>query len=208
MFIAFEGGEGSGKSTQVALLARALELSHRVVVTREPGAGWLGSQVRGLVLDPAHTDLSPRAEALLYAADRAQHVATLVRPALNGGAVVLTDRYLDSSIAYQGAGRGLGSTDVAWISRWATAELLPHLTVVLDIDPRVGLARAGNSEFGARDRLEAQALAFHERVRAQFLALASAEPHRYLVADASASVLTTAALVLAAVRSVLERPTP
>lgn len=179
-FVALEGGEGAGKSTQLTLLETWLrERGHDVVVTREPGATGPGARIRALLLDPAAT-LSPRAEALLYAADRAQHVAEVVRPALQRGAVVLTDRYVDSSLAYQGAGRELSREEVARLSRWATEGLRPDLVVLLDIDPVVGLRRAGD----APDRIEAESLEFHRRVREAFLELAGQSPDRYLVVPA------------------------
>ena len=181
LFVVFEGGEGAGKSTQVTRLAAVLaDAGHEVVVTREPGATPVGAKVRALLLDPA-TSLSPRAEALLYAADRAQHVATVVRPALERGAVVISDRYVDSSLAYQGAGRALPVDEIASLSRWATDGLVPDVTLLLDLDPAVGLARAT----GSPDRIEQESLAFHHAVRAGFLALAGAEPDRYLVVSAT-----------------------
>ncbi len=180
LFVVFEGGEGAGKSTQVQRLARLIEAQGRaVVITREPGATPVGKQIRALLLDPG-TRLSPRAEALLYAADRAQHVATVVQPALDRGAVVLSDRYVDSSLAYQGAGRELELDEVAGLSRWATQGLRPDLTILLDIDPAIGLARAT----GSPDRIEAESLDFHKAVRRGFLALAAADPDRYLVVNA------------------------
>ena len=180
LFVVFEGGEGAGKSTQVKQLAAVLtEAGHEVVVTREPGATPVGARIRALLLDPA-TSLSPRAEALLYAADRAQHVATVVRPALERGAVVISDRYVDSSLAYQGAGRELPQDEVARLSHWATSGLVPDLTLLLDIDPAIGLARAT----GSPDRIEQESLAFHRAVRQGFLDLAAAEPDRYLVVSA------------------------
>jgi dTMP kinase len=180
LFVVFEGGEGAGKSTQVARLADALRAEGcEVVVTREPGATAVGARIRALLLDPA-TTLSARAEALLYAADRAQHVAEVVMPALARGAVVISDRYVDSSLAYQGAGRELDAEEVAELSRWATQGLRPRLTVLLDVDPEVGLARAT----GSPDRSEQESLGFHRAVRQGFLDLAGAEPHRYLVLPA------------------------
>jgi dTMP kinase len=182
VFVALEGGEGAGKSTQLGLLRDWLvEQDHEVVVTREPGGTPLGRRLRTLLLDHDTGSLAPRAEALLYAADRAEHVSDVVRPALTRGAVVLTDRYIDSSIAYQGAGRALDPSDIARISAWATEDLLPDLTVVLDIDPVVGLSRFAD----APDRLEAEPLAFHQAVRQGFLTLAAAQPDRYLVVDAA-----------------------
>ena len=180
VFVALEGGEGAGKSTQLALLETWLRARGcEVVVTREPGATAAGASIRALLLDPRST-LSARAEALLYAADRAQHVAEVVRPALERGAVVLTDRYVDSSLAYQGAGRELSTDEVARLSRWATEGLRPDLVVLLDVDPAVGLRRAGD----APDRIERESLEFHRRVREGFLDLAGQDPDRYLVVPA------------------------
>jgi dTMP kinase len=196
LFVVFEGGEGAGKSTQVKRLAAALEQQgHEVVVTREPGATVVGAQIRALLLDPS-TSLSARAEALLYAADRAQHVATVVRPALQRGAIVLSDRYVDSSLAYQGAGRALATDEVAELSHWATEGLRPDVTLLLDIDPVVGLARAT----GSPDRIEQEALTFHLAVRQGFLDLAAAHPERYLVVRAD---LTPDAVFAAVVARVL-----
>jgi dTMP kinase len=194
-FIAFEGGEGVGKSTQIARAAAWLRsLGHDVVETREPGGTPLGAHVRALVLDP-DGQITPRAEALLYAADRAQHVETVIRPALAAGAIVLTDRYVDSTLAYQGAGRGL--PDAELLTGWATGGLVPALTVLLDLDPRIGLARAGAR--ATPDRLEAAALSFHEAVRAGFRALADRAPERYAVIDAAQPVDLVAAQVRDAV---------
>ncbi|HWC36120.1 MAG TPA: dTMP kinase [Mycobacteriales bacterium] len=182
LFVAFEGGEGAGKSTQVRLLADRLRREgYDVVVTFEPGSTTIGAKLRQVLLDRESAGLSPVAEALLYAADRAQHVADVVRPALNRGAIVVTDRYVDSSIAYQGAGRALPDLEVRRLSSWATAGLLPDLTIVLDLPPEVGLRRRG----GPGDRLEDEGLAFHGRVRAMFLQLASHHRERYLVLDAT-----------------------
>jgi dTMP kinase len=195
MLIAFEGGEGVGKSTQVTRAAVWLrELGRDVVETREPGGTPLGTELRRLVLDPAG-HVTPRAEALLYAADRAQHVDTVIRPALAAGAVVLTDRFVDSTLAYQGAGRGLADAEI--VTRWATGGLVPDLTVLLDLDPRVGLARAGARS--APDRLEASSLAFHDAVRAGFLALAARAPDRYDVIDAGLAADAVAERVRAAI---------
>jgi dTMP kinase len=180
-FIALEGGDGAGKSTHARLLHGWLEgLGHEVVTTHEPGATATGRRLRELLL---HSDaLDPRAEALLFAADRAQHVATVVRPALERGAIVVTDRYSDSSVAYQGAGRSLDGAEVAQLSRWATRDLVPDLTVVLDVPPDVGRRRLG----GRPDRLESEPEEFHASVRQRFLDLARRHPRRYLVIDASA----------------------
>lgn len=180
MFIAFEGGEGAGKSTQEQRLAdHLLARGYEVVRTREPGGTPAGEAIREIVLSPAYDGLDDRAEALLFAASRGEHVARVIRPALQRGAVVVCDRYLDSSVAYQGAGRNLGMDAVRELSLWATNALLPDLTVVLDIDPEVGLAR-----LDSRDRLEAQPLDYHRRVRQAFLDLAAADPSRYVVIDA------------------------
>jgi dTMP kinase len=201
-FVVFEGGEGSGKSTQCARLAAHLtSQGHEVVRTREPGGTDLGRTLRSALLDHHDAVVDPRAEALLYAADRAQHVAELIRPALDRGAVVVSDRYVDSSLAYQGAGRALSAADVAALSRWATGGLVPVLTVVLDVPPSVGLARAGR--VGAADRLESEPLAFHERVRAGFLDLAAQEPARYCVLDATQEPDDVAAAVAVAVDAAL-----
>ncbi|HEY0002822.1 MAG TPA: dTMP kinase [Actinoplanes sp.] len=184
IFVVFEGGEGAGKSTQVERLAAALRAEGRdVVVTREPGATDVGARIRGLVLDKSESP-SPRAEALLYAADRAHHVATVVRPALARGAVVVSDRYVDSSLAYQGAGRTLPVPEISWLSSWATGGLKPDLVVLLDVDPGVGLGRVDSRGQGT-DRLESESRSFHERVRYAFLDLAAADPRRYLVLDAA-----------------------
>ncbi|WP_030299336.1 dTMP kinase [Streptomyces katrae] len=180
-FIALEGGDGAGKSTQVEALADWIRgKGHEVVVTREPGATPVGKRLRSILLDVSSAGLSNRAEALLYAADRAEHVDTVVRPALERGAVVISDRYIDSSVAYQGAGRDLSPTEIARISRWATDGLVPHLTVLLDVSPEA--ARERFTE--APDRLESEPAEFHQRVRAGFLTLAAADPGRYLVVDA------------------------
>ncbi|MGI8948599.1 MAG: dTMP kinase [Ornithinimicrobium sp.] len=178
VFVAFEGGDGAGKSTQARLLGDWVgEQGREVVLTREPGGTELGRTVRDVVLHGDH--VTPRAEALLFAADRAHHVASLVRPALDRGAVVLTDRYVDSSIAYQGAARELACAEIRDLSLWATQGLLPHLTVLLDVAPKQGRARRGD----VHDRLEREGEDFHDRVRRGFLDLAAADPSRYLVLD-------------------------
>lgn len=203
VFVSFEGGDGAGKSTQVALLGHHLaELGREVVVTREPGGTPLGRELRQAVLHGE--DLDPRTEALLYAADRAHHVASLVRPALERGAVVLTDRYLDSSVAYQGSGRGLGADEVEQLSLWATYGLLPHLTVLLDLDPAVGLARLT----GDPDRLESAGDEFHRRTRQAFLDRAAADPARWLVLDATRPADELAAAVRARLAPLLDGPAP
>jgi dTMP kinase len=193
--IAFEGVEGAGKSTQVELLRQALEKAgRRVVTTREPGGTPVGEQVRSILLDPAST-LDARTEALLFAAARAQLVAQVIRPALERAEVVLCDRYLDSSLAYQGAARGLGLEPVAAINGFATEGLLPDLVVLLRVDPAEGLAR----QRGGRDRIERQDLEFHQRVAQGFLDLAAADPDRFVVIDGAAPVDRVAAEVRAAV---------
>jgi dTMP kinase len=182
VFIAFEGGDGAGKSTQARLLCGWLqELGHTVVVTREPGGTAFGRTVREIVLHGEH--VVPRAEALLFAADRAQHVQTVVLPALGRGEVVITDRYVDSSVAYQGAGRDLGVDEVRELSVWATGGVVPDLTVLVDLPSEVGRARRR----GVHDRLESEPAEFHGAVRELFLALADAEPDRYLVVDGELS---------------------
>jgi dTMP kinase len=181
LFVSFEGGEGSGKSTQTELLKEYLEsIGKKVLLTREPGGTPLGKQLREILLDNKTGNISPRAEALLYAADRANHVYSLIQPALTEGQVVITDRYLDSSVAYQGAGRILQPSEVARISRWATENLAPNLTIVMDIPAELGLSR-----LRSLDRLEAEPLAFHERIRQEFLNIAGSDPERYFVVDAT-----------------------
>ncbi|HET6729954.1 MAG TPA: dTMP kinase [Jiangellaceae bacterium] len=182
VFIAFEGGEGAGKSSRAHALAERLRAGGReVVLTHEPGDTRIGRHVRHLVLDPSSAGLDPWAEALLYAADRAEHVSSVIRPALDRGAVVLTDRYVDSSLAYQGVGRGLGVDAVAAVSAFATDGLVPDLTVVLDVPASLGRSRLA----GPADRLEGEADVFHERVRQAFLDVAATAPQRYLVVDAT-----------------------
>jgi len=202
LFVTFEGGDGSGKSTQAALLEAWLTDAGRTVVrTREPGGTDLGVELREIVLH-RRGHIAPRAEALIYAADRAHHIATLVRPALARGEVVIQDRYLDSSVAYQGAGREIDGREVRDVSLWATEGLLPDLTVLLDLDPAVGRTRldAARTRY---DRLEAEAAEFHVRVRDAYLALAAAEPERFLVLDASLPVDELATAVRARVADAL-----
>ncbi|GEP39219.1 hypothetical protein NPS01_28820 [Nocardioides psychrotolerans] len=196
VFVCFEGGEGSGKSTQSRLLRTWLEeRGHDVVLTFEPGDTPVGRELRRIVLSPETGVLADRTEVLLYAADKAEHVETLVQPALDRGAVVVTDRYVDSTLAYQGAGRALAVDEVEQVARWATHDLRPHLSVVLDLEPAAGLGR-----FEGRDRIEGESLEFHQRVRAAFLAMAAADPEHYLVLDARGTVDDLAG----AVRSRLE----
>ena len=180
VFVCFEGGEGAGKSTQARLLQGWLEeAGHPVVLTFEPGDTEVGRKVRQIVLDPATGELSHRTEVLLYAADKAEHVDTVVLPALEQGEVVITDRYVDSALAYQGAGRVQDLVEVERVNRWATRDLRPHLTVVLDLEPERAFGR-----FVERDRIEAESVEFHQRVRAAFPRMAGADPEHYLVVDA------------------------
>jgi len=200
LFIAFEGGEGSGKSTQSKLLQNWLESEGiQVILTREPGGTSLGQGLRSILLSKETGHISPRAEALLYAADRAHHVYSVIQPNLDRGHVVITDRYSDSSIAYQGAGRILSSEEVARISRWATNALTPHLTIILDQAPEIGLARIEDG-----DRLESEAIDFHERVRDEYSILAGADPDRYLVLNATLDVNELATRVQERVKPLLE----
>jgi dTMP kinase len=205
VLLAFEGGEGAGKSTQARLLAIWLrEQGYEVVSTHEPGATKVGMRLRALLLDTAHTGLSPRAETLMYAADRAEHVAAVMLPALERGAIVVTDRYVDSSLAYQGAGRRLPVKDVADLNKWATGGVVPALTILLDLSPDAGLGRRERSA----DRLEAEPAEFHQRVRAGFLALADAEPERYLVLDATRPPADLSREIQARIRELLPDPVP
>lgn len=200
-FVAFEGGDGAGKTTQIERAAGWLRQAGRdVVVTREPGGTELGARIRELLLHGG--DIAPRAEALLFAADRAHHIATVVRPAMASGAVVLQDRYIDSSVAYQGAGRSLDPAEIEGLSLWATGDLRPDLTVLLDVSPQVGRRRRG----AVQDRLEQEADDFHARVREHFLQLAAADPDRYLVLDAAAAVTTIAESVRARLTQLLGVP--
>ena len=184
VFITFEGGDGSGKSTQIHSVRDWFESRGReVIVTREPGGTELGTEIRRLVQNGPE-DVDARTEALLYAADRAYHVATVIRPALERGAVVLGDRYIDSSLAYQGAARSLGVDEIASLSAWATRGLYPSLTFLLDLPPEVGARRRTD----APDRMERESMDFHERVRHEYLRLADAEPDRFVVIDAVGTV--------------------
>ena len=199
MLVAFEGGEGSGKSTQARKLAEWLtERGVAVTTTHEPGATDFGAKVRSILLDSGDGSLTPRAEALLFAADRAHHVDTVIRPALDRGEVVITDRYVDSSLAYQGAGRALSVEDIRRLSRWATSGLRPDLTVLLDVDPEVGLERARSAGRG-QDRLERESIDFHQRVRRAFRSLADSAPDCYLVVDAGRPPAAVSAVIRAAV---------
>jgi dTMP kinase len=203
LFLTFEGGDGVGKTTQATLLQEWLAARGRTVVrTREPGGTEVGVLIRDIVLHH-RGEVAPRAEALLYAADRAHHVETVVRPALERGEVVIQDRYLDSSVAYQGAGRVLGREEVRKLSLWATGDLLPHVTVLLDLDASRARERldADDKPF---DRLESEQSAFHDRVRTEFLALAAAEPERFLVLDASRAPADLATDIQGRVQTLLD----
>ena len=199
VFVCFEGGEGSGKSTQSTLLRQWLESEgYSVVLTFEPGDTAVGRKLREIVLSPETGELSHRTEVLLYAADKAEHVDTVVQPALDRGEVVVTDRYVDSMLAYQGAGRALDLAGLEAVARWATHDLRPHLTVLLDLEPSAGLGR-----FEERDRIELESLEFHQRVRASFLELAAADPDHYLVLDARCPVEELSAAIRDRVRPLL-----
>jgi dTMP kinase len=194
-FVVFEGGDGAGKSTQSRLLADALSARGlEVVVTREPGGTPIGEAIREVLLGAGSHGMAARTEALLFAAARAEHAASLIRPAVARGAVVISDRYLDSSVAYQGAARGLGEDRIAELSLWATADLVPDLTVLLDVAPRVGLGRAGDA-----NRMEEEPEEFHSDVRQAFLRRAAVAPERYLVVEADRPKDKVAAVVLSAV---------
>ncbi|KQQ21150.1 thymidylate kinase [Rathayibacter sp. Leaf299] len=204
LFVTLEGGDGAGKTTQARLLEEWLgSRGETVVRTREPGGTEVGVQIREIVLHH-RGDIDPRAEALLYAADRAQHIGTLVRPAIERGEVVVQDRYIDSSVAYQGAGRVLDADEVRRLSEWATHDFRPDLTVLLDLDPAAARSRldAARTRF---DRLEAEKAEFHERVRGAFLAIARSDPERFLVLDAALPVEELAAAVRSRVEELLER---
>ncbi|HSR83305.1 MAG TPA: dTMP kinase [Streptosporangiaceae bacterium] len=204
-FLALEGGEGAGKSTQARLLAIWLrDQGYDVVTTHEPGATKVGMRLRALLLDTAHAGLSPRAEALMYAADRAEHVKAVIIPALERGAIVVTDRYVDSSLAYQGAGRQLPVSEIAAVNKWATGGLTPDLTILLDVPPLTGLGR----RLSSADRLESEPVEFHQRVRTGFVALANAAPDRYLFLDASRSETEVSRDIQTRVRELLPDPVP
>lgn len=203
LFIAFEGGDGAGKSTQAARLFDALESKGLTVLrTREPGGTPIGEKLRSLVLDHGHGTIDARTEALMFAAARAAHASQVIRPALALGHVVITDRYIDSSVAYQGAGRGLGAEDVRSLNEWATEGLHPHLTVLLDVEPSDGRERrtAGDA---AEDRLESEPDTFHTAIRDAFLQLAAAAPDGYLVLPAALDIETLAARILERVEALL-----
>lgn len=199
VFVCFEGGEGSGKSTQARLLHERLQAEgYAVRLTFEPGDTPVGKELRRIVLSPETGSLSHRTEALLYAADKAEHIDTVVRPALDRGEVVITDRYVDSMLAYQSGGRDLVLDEVEHVARWATGGLRPHLTVLLDVDPA-----HGHSRFEGRDRIEGEQPEFFARVRRSFLELASADPGHYLVLDARASIAELASAIYERVEPLL-----
>lgn len=202
LFITFEGGDGAGKTTQSELLAAWLQgRGYEVVHTREPGGSSLGDSVRNVLLHGGH--VYERAEALLYAADRAQNIAEIVRPALERGAAVVQDRYIDSSLAYQGAGRPMPQDEIRRLNEWASEGLWPALTVLLDVNPETAISRRKAAGQKA-DRLEREAAAFHQRVREEYLKLAAAEPERFLVLDASLPIDKLHALIVARATSLVE----
>ncbi len=199
LFIVFEGGDGSGKSTQVARLVESLRAAGQTVVaTREPGGTRIAEKIRGVILDPDHAEMSDRTEALLYAASRAEHVHHVIRPALERGQVVVSDRYMDSSIIYQGLGRGLGAAEVRELNLWATEGLRPDLTIVLDVPAHFGLNRVG-----IPDRLELAPREMHERIRHYYLEMATGDPTHYFLIDAEQSIEAIAALARARVDELL-----
>lgn len=205
LFITLEGGDGAGKTTQSKLLVEWLTAAgHTVVVTREPGGTDLGLELREIVLH-RRGEMNPRAEALIYAADRAHHIATVVRPALERGEIVVQDRYIDSSEAYQGAGRVLGADEVRELSLWATQGLLPDVTVLLDLDPTDGRKRLDSART-RYDRLEAEKQDFHTRVRDAFLTRAAQEPDRILVVDAARDLNEIAATIRERIQNHLPQP--
>lgn len=202
-FITFEGIEGCGKTTQIDLLREHLEKAGRpVVVTREPGGTAIAEAIRGVLLDPAHEGMAHATEILLYEAARAQLVNDVIRPALTSGAVVLCDRFADSTTAYQGAGRGLPIEHVLQLHHFATQGIWPHLTIVLDLPAKVGLERARAR--GRFDRIEQESLDFHERVRQGFLALAKQEPGRIRIVDATQSIEAIAAVIRGLAETVIK----
>lgn len=201
LFIAFEGGDGAGKSTQATLLQAALtQAGHTVVVTREPGGSPIAEKIRQVVLDVAHAGLNDRSEALLFAASRAEHVAKTIRPALSRGEIVITDRYMDSSIAYQGIARGLGLEEIQNLNLWATENLVPDLTILLDVETTAGLGRVEDP-----NRLEEESADFHTDVRAAFLQLAQLHQDRYVVISAAGDRHVIAEQILTAVMNKLNR---
>ena len=204
VFVVFEGVEGSGKGTQIAQAGEYVEsLGHQVVVCREPGGTGFGERLREAILDPETGRVDPRAEALLFAAARAQLVSAVIRPALEEGKVVLCDRFVDSSLAYQGVARGLGEPDVLTLNAWATQGLFPDLVLLMHLDPDVGLARAGDD----RDRIESEDAAFHAKVADAYLKIAEEHPERFVVIDATLPVEEVQKQVRAEIDRVLARLT-
>jgi dTMP kinase len=196
-FVVFEGGDGAGKSTQVKQLTEKLtKLNETVVKTREPGGTELGKKIREILLDQNEFEVSPRMEALLFAADRSINMSQIIKPALEKGNVVIADRHIDSSIAYQGVGRGLGAQTIEEISRWATQEIVPDLTVLLDVD-----ANTGQSRLQTKDRLDRESTDFHTKVNQAFRDLAKANPDRYIVIDATKPVEEISDLVFNAYKA-------
>lgn len=209
LFVTFEGPEGSGKTTQIERLAAVLHASGMTVLTtREPGGTRIGNAIRKLVLDRAHTEMSPRAETLLFSAARAQIVDEVIRPALARGEVVLCDRYADSTLAYQGFGHGQSLEALRQLGSYTTGDLVPDLTIYLDIDVQTGLARKRAGDAKEWNRMEEKTLAYHEAVRAGYLELAAAEPSRWLVVDATAPVDQVHAQILARVQLALGQHRP
>lgn len=203
LFITFEGGDGAGKSTQAEKLTATLQAAGRTVVrTREPGGTPVGEKLRSLVLEHGNGEIDARTEALIFAASRAAHVAQVIRPAVDRGDVVVCDRFIDSSVAYQGSGRSLGTEDVRQLNVWATEGFSPDLTVLLDVDPEQGRQRRTANQ-AAEDRLESEPDAFHLRIRRTFLEQARNDPARYLVLDAGRPVDELAAAILARVQELL-----
>lgn len=204
LLITFEGIEGSGKSTQIELLRARLEsLNLPVTVTRQPGGTRIGESIRKILLNPKYTDMDSRAEALLYAADRAQHTAEVVEPELNADRICLCDRFADSTTAYQGAGRAIDDDDIQWLHRFALQGCMPDLTLLLDLPEKEGIARAAKT--GKLDRIESEALDFHRRVRERFLLIAQHNPDRVKVVDTLKSVETVSEEIWAHVSPVVER---
>lgn len=205
-FIAFEGGDGAGKSTQSQLLAERLRQAGRTVLTtREPGGTPIGEKLRSLVLDHGHGTIDARTEALMFAASRAAHAEQVIRPALDRGEVVITDRYIDSSVAYQGSGRDLGTDRIRELNAWATGQLWPDVTVLLDVAPEDGRMRR-TSGAALEDRLEAESDAFHDHIRHAFLELAGSDPDHYLVLNAALPVDELAAAIGQRVDELWPRP--
>ena len=202
MFITLEGPEGSGKTTAVEAAVKALEeKGYQIVRTREPGGTPIAEQIRDVILDKANTKMDPRTEALLYAASRRQHLVEKVWPALKEGKIVICDRYLDSSLAYQGGARGLGVDEILIINLFATENTWPDLTLLFDIKPEVGLARIASNASREVNRLDLEKLDFHNKVRDTFLALAKRYPDRYVIIDASLSREEVARATLEAILS-------